>query len=157
MGFGLGGLGIPLRLVGLGELERVGRNPEGLNGKTKVLVRTLGKEEVSRTVEEILVLCGLPEEHYGVVLAHEYGHAWLFLQRFPPLSPQVEEGLCQLLSYQWLAQQGTPEAGFFMQLMRNSQDPVYGAGLRDALAGLGSRSVAQLAEYVRQDQRFPPP
>jgi hypothetical protein len=155
MGLDLEGAAIPLRLVGQRELEGAHHHTEPLNGKTRTVVRTQDGRELGRTVEEIMVLYGLPEEHYAAVLAHEYGHAWLFLQRFPPLAPTVEEGLCQALSYLWLSQRGTPEAGFFMQLLRESKDSVYGAGFRQAYAALEGRSFLGLAEYVRQYRGLP--
>ncbi len=44
----------------------------------------------------------LPYEHLGSVLAHELGHAWLFLNHYPKLPNKLEEGFCELLSTYWL-------------------------------------------------------
>ena len=38
----------------------------------------------------------------GAVLAHEYGHAYLFMRRFPSLPLVTEEGLCELFAWLWL-------------------------------------------------------
>jgi hypothetical protein len=53
----------------------------------------------------ILVLAGLPRVVTGAVIAHELMHAWLREHGIRKLSEQVEEGLCQLMSYLWLEAQ----------------------------------------------------
>ncbi len=37
------------------------------------------------------------------VLAHELAHAFMALQRFPPLPDAVAEGLCELWAHCWLS------------------------------------------------------
>ncbi|XP_061374493.1 protein DA1-related 1-like [Gastrolobium bilobum] len=53
-------------------------------------------------VTAILVLYGLPRLLTGSILAHEMMHAWLRLKGYPNLSPEVEEGICQVLAHMWL-------------------------------------------------------
>lgn len=53
-------------------------------------------------VTAILILFGLPRLLTGSILAHEMMHAWLRLKGFPNLSPEVEEGICQVLAHMWL-------------------------------------------------------
>ncbi|GMH30579.1 hypothetical protein Nepgr_032422 [Nepenthes gracilis] len=53
-------------------------------------------------VTAILILFGLPRLLTGAILAHELMHAWLRLKGFRNLKPEVEEGICQVLSYMWL-------------------------------------------------------
>ncbi|OVA04568.1 zinc finger protein [Macleaya cordata] len=61
-------------------------------------------------VTAILILYGLPRLLTGSILAHELMHAWLRLQDFGAggltgfrtLSPEVEEGICQVLAHMWL-------------------------------------------------------
>ncbi|KAE9606735.1 hypothetical protein Lal_00026472 [Lupinus albus] len=53
-------------------------------------------------VTAILVLYGLPRMLTGSILAHEMMHAWLRLKGYHNLSPQVEEGICQVLAHMWL-------------------------------------------------------
>ncbi|XP_054809508.1 protein DA1-related 1 isoform X2 [Prosopis cineraria] len=53
-------------------------------------------------VTAILILYGLPRLLTGSILAHEMMHAWLRLKGYPNLSPQVEEGICQVLAHMWL-------------------------------------------------------
>ncbi|XP_056168253.1 protein DA1-related 1-like isoform X4 [Syzygium oleosum] len=56
----------------------------------------------SPNVNAILILYGLPRLLTGSNLAHEMMHAWLLLEGYPKLSPEVEEGICQVLAYMWL-------------------------------------------------------
>ncbi|PIN19606.1 Adaptor protein Enigma [Handroanthus impetiginosus] len=53
-------------------------------------------------VTAILVLYGLPRLLTGSILAHEMMHAWLRLKGYQTLSPNVEEGICQVLAHMWL-------------------------------------------------------
>lgn len=53
-------------------------------------------------VTAILILYGLPRLQTGSILAHEMMHAYLRLKGYRSLSPQVEEGICQVLSHMWL-------------------------------------------------------
>ncbi|XP_051117825.1 protein DA1-related 1-like [Andrographis paniculata] len=53
-------------------------------------------------VTAILILYGLPRLLTGSILAHEMMHAWLRLKGYPTLSPNVEEGICQVLAHMWL-------------------------------------------------------
>lgn len=53
-------------------------------------------------VSAILVLVGLPFLTTGEILAHELTHAFFRLNNFGKLDPQIEEGICQLISYLWL-------------------------------------------------------
>ncbi|PSS36441.1 Protein DA1-related like [Actinidia chinensis var. chinensis] len=53
-------------------------------------------------VTAILILYGLPRLLTGSILAHEMMHAWLRLKGYRDLSPEVEEGICQVLAHMWL-------------------------------------------------------
>ncbi|KAL8167642.1 hypothetical protein V2J09_009141 [Rumex salicifolius] len=53
-------------------------------------------------VTAILILFGLPRLLTGSILAHEMMHAWLRLNGYPNLSPEIEEGICQVLAHMWL-------------------------------------------------------
>jgi len=53
-------------------------------------------------VTGILILYGLPRLQTGYIIAHEMMHAYLRLKGFRNLSIEVEEGICQVLSYLWL-------------------------------------------------------
>ncbi|KAK2968558.1 hypothetical protein RJ640_009403 [Escallonia rubra] len=59
-------------------------------------------------VTAILVLYGLPRLLTGAILAHELMHGWLRLKGYRNLNPEVEEGICQVLSYMWLESEVMP-------------------------------------------------
>ncbi|XP_022879195.1 protein DA1-related 2 isoform X2 [Olea europaea var. sylvestris] len=59
-------------------------------------------------VTAILVLYGLPRLLTGAILAHELMHGWLRLNGYRNLNPDVEEGICQVLSYMWLESEVMP-------------------------------------------------
>lgn len=59
-------------------------------------------------VTAILVLYGLPRLLTGSILAHELMHGWLRLKGYRNLSPDVEEGICQVLSHMWLESEVMP-------------------------------------------------
>jgi len=156
-GVNLGTARIPLRLTDQGELTR--RSTQAYasdpSGMACTRVWTQGGREVRREVEEILVLHGLPREHFATVVAHELGHSWLFLNSFPQLPPPVEEGICELCEYLWLRRQGTREAQYRLVVMESNKDPVYGAGFQSARRALEGRTFPALLEYVRKQGRFP--
>ncbi|GER34899.1 DA1-related protein 2 [Striga asiatica] len=60
-------------------------------------------------VTAILVLYGLPRLLTGSILAHELMHGWLRLNGYRNLAPEVEEGICQVLSHMWLESEVIPE------------------------------------------------
>ncbi|KAK6929406.1 Protein DA1-like domain, partial [Dillenia turbinata] len=67
------------------------------------LVRTQPQKLTRKCeVTAILVLYGLPRLLTGAILAHELMHGWLRLKGYRNLDPEVEEGICQVLSYLWL-------------------------------------------------------
>eukprot|EP01043_Picozoa_sp_COSAG02_P026001 COSAG02_NODE_1482_length_12387_cov_6.381348_10_plen_176_part_00 len=135
---------------------------------------------VSKTfeVKGIAALVSLPRLQLGAVLAHELCHAFMHLLRFPRLPPTVEEGLCELWASLWLqaiadgSQQharssdesivraAEAEARSRLLQMRHNSDPVYGDGLRNAMAcyedfvakhGDGvSGSLPEFMKFVRQ-------
>jgi len=156
LGLGLGDVEIPLRLVDKAELDRIEGDACDPNGNTVTCVLRREGRVIDRVVEEIEILHGLPREHFATIAAHECGHAWLFLERFPDLPPLVEEGICELFAHLWLEQQHTREAVRRMRMMENNEDPVYGEGLRTALRSLDVYSVPALLAYVRLNADFPP-
>lgn len=95
-----------------------------------------------------------------------------------PLPKQVEEGLCELMACAWLKtqqsqtqpqmmqmqshdqqeqQQQHRDAEYRYQLKVKNKDPIYGGGLRAALAAIGgnTRNAPQLFQYVLEHGRFP--
>lgn len=76
----------------------------------------IGGALIGRSVDEILLLQGLPsnpprrtllltqtEISAGKILAHELMHAHLFLEGFPSLRDDTEEGLSEFVAYAYLS------------------------------------------------------
>ncbi|CAO2817142.1 unnamed protein product [Amaranthus hypochondriacus] len=86
----------------------VHRRPR-IGGHRLVGMRTQPQKLTRRCeVTAILVLYGLPRLLTGAILAHELMHGWLRLKGYRNLSPDVEEGICQVLSYMWLESEVMP-------------------------------------------------
>ncbi|KAI0502087.1 hypothetical protein KFK09_017033 [Dendrobium nobile] len=79
-------------------------------GKNRILdMRTYPQKLIRRCeVTAILVLYGLPRLLTGSILAHELMHGWLRLKGYRNLRPEVEEGICQVLSHMWLESEVMP-------------------------------------------------
>jgi hypothetical protein len=122
-----------------------------LDGITETRKYADGRREIGY----IYVLDGLPREHAALLMAHEIGHAWLFLHEFPKLPLHVEEGICEVWAATWLKLQGTPFAQHRLNVLLNNADPIYGDGYRAALAHLKHRSLPGLLEAVRRVADFP--
>lgn len=157
VGLDLGSVETPLLLVDQEEMNRHAaklhsRQPSGLASHAAT---TRNGVVVERTVTAIMILHGLPQEHFSKIAAHELGHSYLFMHGFPELPPLVEEGLCELAAYLWLRQQNTPEAAFRLRLMEKDDDPIYGQGYRAARRGLDRMALSALLENVRRRCRFP--
>ncbi|KAK1415534.1 hypothetical protein QVD17_31317 [Tagetes erecta] len=132
-------------------------------------------------VTAILVLYGLPRLLTGSILAHELMHAWLRLKGYRNLNPEIEEGICQVLSYMWLESEimpglknmastsssssGSKKGGksrvenklgeFFMSQIANDASPAYGAGFRAANAAVNAYGLRRTLEHIRLTGSFP--
>ncbi|WOL06953.1 hypothetical protein Cni_G15688 [Canna indica] len=80
-----------------------------IGGNRVTKMRTCPQKLIRKCeVTAILVLYGLPRLLTGSILAHELMHGWLRLKGYQNLSPEVEEGICQVLSYMWLESEIMP-------------------------------------------------
>lgn len=157
LGLDLGRAETPLRLVDQAELMRRSTKPYSKQpaGMASHSTTTRNGRVVERTVEAILILHGLPQEHFAAIAAHELCHSYLFVNAFPDLEPVVEEGLCELAEYLWLRQQGTPEAAYRLRLMEKNDDPIYGRGFQAARRAYERHGLAALLAAVRRSGRWP--
>ena len=55
-----------------------------------------------RILKGVVALKGMSTDALGAVLAHEYGHCYLFMRKFPLLPLAMEEGVCELFAWLWL-------------------------------------------------------
>lgn len=142
---------------------------EGVTLKERSEARRRGGAQHLRHVEAIVLQPGLSALHASHVLAHEFMHAWLWMQGFPQLDAQVEEGLCELAAYLFLLsslRQPSPdavievdEAAFRRQILsiEASAHAEYGAGFQLCVASLRGRKLHDLLGYLRRHGRLPPP
>lgn len=146
---------IPLKLVDSHHLATSSAGGARKAGETKTCVLARGATETKREVVSVSILGGLPKAAFCAVAAHELGHAWLFLQCFPKLEAHVEEGICELLSYEWLQSSSGPLSSHLMQKIELRDDDTYGRGFRLAMESRQHRSVEQLLSIVRKTGRLP--
>ncbi|KAI3937443.1 hypothetical protein MKW98_018742 [Papaver atlanticum] len=157
-----------------------------LGGSRLIRMKTLVKK-LSRKCEvtAILVLYGLPRLLTGSILAHELMHGWLRLKGYRNLSPEVEEGICQALSYMWLETEVLPcsmgssaattssvptsssfkKGGksdsekklgrFFIYQICNDTSTAYGKGFRDANASISKYGLRRTINHIQLTGNFP--
>lgn len=124
-------------------------------GMARTQLTTQNNRVVKREVQEILILYGLPQDHFAAIAAHELGHVWLFLHEYPELVPDVKEGFCELCAYLWLQTLKTPDAMYRLHLMEQNDDPVYGRGFQMALASFKHNKLNGLTRALQAQGRFP--
>ncbi|KAJ0102634.1 hypothetical protein Patl1_06466 [Pistacia atlantica] len=156
-----------------------------IGGKRLVGIRT-EPQKLTRKCEvtAILVLYGLPRLLTGAILAHELMHGWLRLKGYRNLNPEVEEGICQVLSYMWLESEVLPGSKhmpststassssssskkggrsgvekklgeFFMHQIAHDASPAYGGGFRAANAAVNKYGLHRTLEHIRLTGNFP--
>ncbi|CAI9273567.1 unnamed protein product [Lactuca saligna] len=131
-------------------------------------------------VTAILVLYGLPRLLTGAILAHELMHGWLRLKGYRNLNPDVEEGICQMLSYMWLESEIMPGSTssapsssssvskkggksrvenklgeFFMHQITHDASPAYGEGFRAANAAVNKYGLRRTLDHIWLTRSFP--
>ncbi|KAK3419255.1 hypothetical protein EUGRSUZ_H04968 [Eucalyptus grandis] len=135
-------------------------------------------------VTAILILYGLPRLLTGSILAHEMMHAWLRLNGFPNLRPEVEEGICQVLAHMWLdseiysspandaASSSSSSASFsskkgkrpdyekqlgdfFKHQIESDTSTVYGEGFRSANKSVEKYGLKSTLDHIRITGIFP--
>lgn len=147
------GIRIPLRLASEDEIDKLAGGTQQIEAGISLLETvTLNSVEAGRNVKDVVILYGLPVTHASAVLAHEFGHVWCFLNNVPHISLAVQEGICEMFSFCYLAQLDTPESRFHMKGIENNNDPVYGGGFRQIRDAMRSRTfVAMLADLRKNE------
>ncbi|EPS58284.1 hypothetical protein M569_16530 [Genlisea aurea] len=152
-------------------LRRPRISPSGLIGMRTQPQKLRRKCEVTA----ILVLYGLPRLLTGAILAHELMHGWLRLNGYRNLRPDVEEGICQVLSHMWLESEvisirSMPSSSssssssskkgrrsstenklgeFFMHQIANDASPAYGGGYRAAAAAVNKYDLRRTLDHIQ--------
>ncbi|KAL0726233.1 hypothetical protein Bca4012_022326 [Brassica carinata] len=101
-------------------------------------------------VTAILILYGLPRLLTGSILAHEMMHAWLRLNGYPNLRPEVEEGICQVLAHMWLESE-TYAGSTLIDIASSSSSSSSSAAVAIASSKKGERSEFEkkLGEFFK--------
>lgn len=152
------GLGLeasmPLKLVSRPDMpaDQLGQDRLGVIVKK---VRTRGNKVIGREVEAIYLLDAMPAEKLCEVIAHEYGHAWLFFNGYPELPSLAEEGIAQLFAHIWLTERGTVLSSMLKRMVEENEDKTYGDGVRRALKGMNRLGLFELLAYVKTHNRLP--
>jgi hypothetical protein len=132
VGLDLGaGAPVPIRLDTVAAVEALeGPLDKGVNGLTQTHVTTVHGVVAARTIQGIVVVGELAKEHFEGILAHEFGHVWLFRNQLDQRSPILVEGFCELVRYRWLDKLASPLAADLLRRMIENVDPIYGDGFR---------------------------
>ncbi|KAF3329080.1 protein DA1-related 2 isoform X1 [Carex littledalei] len=156
-------------------------------GGNRILDMRTHPQKLTRRCEvtAILVLYGLPRLLTGSILAHELMHGWLRLKGYRNLSPEVEEGICQVLSYLWLESEIVPDTHngasssssapslsasskkggtsamekklgeFFKHQIQHDTSSAYGEGFRTAYASVTKYGLRRTLDHIRYTGRCP--
>ncbi|MCT2588265.1 protein DA1 [Actinophytocola gossypii] len=111
-----------------------------------------------RTADVTLVRVtpGPPAFLFGRSVAHEVGHAWLAQAGARPQRLEVEEGVCELVSYAWLKRSGLPHAEAVRDMIRRNPDPTYGAGFREVHAAVRRHGLRPVLASLADSGELPP-
>ncbi len=171
---------LPIQLVGSSALDEAHsgsghcghtRHSLGLTMAERHVTRRMrnhvvipGSEKVHTEVFAILILNHLPKILFQSVLAHELLHAFFRLNDFPTMSPQVEEGACQLMSYLYLKAPQSREdvpanyrrhVEYYETKIWQETSPVYGDGFRLAFAAYERYGLRRLISHLKETGDFP--
>ncbi|KAE8669299.1 Protein DA1-related 2 [Hibiscus syriacus] len=157
-----------------------------IGGRLLIGMRTLPQKLTRKCeVTAILVIYGLPRLLTGAILTHELMHGWLRLKGYRNLNPEVEEGICQVLSYMWLETEVLPGSSsrpstsaassstyssskkggrsnvenklgeFFIYQITHDASPAYGAGFRAANTAINKYGLRRTLDHIRLAGNFP--
>ncbi|XP_020594981.1 protein DA1-related 1-like [Phalaenopsis equestris] len=109
-------------------------------------------------------------------------HAWLRLQGYGGLSPEVEEGICQVLAHMWIESEIMSGSGsdfassssstssskktsrsqserklgeFFKRQIEADSSPVYGDGFRDGNEAVIKYGLRTTLDHIKLTKNFP--
>eukprot|EP00270_Netrium_digitus_P010936 TRINITY_DN3432_c0_g1_i3.p1 TRINITY_DN3432_c0_g1~~TRINITY_DN3432_c0_g1_i3.p1 ORF type:complete len:523 (+),score=130.49 TRINITY_DN3432_c0_g1_i3:177-1571(+) len=140
------------------------------SSSSEIEKREINLEKTSDVVG-ILILYGLPRVEAGALLARELMHTYMVLSGdFPSLPVEVEEGLCQFVSYQWILSQsskydgsaGADTPSFQQKLLQYCQVQIAdsdncsaASGFRLVQGAVGLHGFAIVLDHVKRTGYFP--
>ncbi|MDR3609699.1 MAG: protein DA1 [Ignavibacteriaceae bacterium] len=107
------------------------------------------KKKNIKFTHKIYVLTGLPSLNIEAILAHELTHAWAAENTPDNQPPDVREGSCNFISYQYLFYSTDPEVKFLLLNMEKNPDPVYGLGFQKIRNKFYGKPVSALLDYLK--------
>lgn len=113
------------------------------------------KNSQVRRVDGIAILKGLSRQVMSGVVAHELGHAWIFLKGIDGLPLPLEEGFCNTLSYLYNSEFDTDEARFCNRVIIESPDKIYGDGFREVYSVVKKRGFQTVLSYLQKYHTLP--
>jgi len=127
-----------------------------LRGLTLTSYKIFSDGKFTRTTfdHNIFILYGMPHIECSSVLAHEYAHIWLN-ERFIEDIPAVVEGFCNLVSEAILFKEKGKLASIIRENMKQSDNPVYGAGYRRMKQRLSVLGWPTLLAEMKQKSKPP--
>jgi len=150
-----------IRLVGKDVIDRKALkiNARGnLRGLTLTTYKIVSNGKSTNTTfnHEIFVLYGMPYIECSSVLAHEYAHIWLN-ERFIEDAAPVVEGFCNLVSEAILLKEKGKLASIIRENMKQSDNPIYGAGYRRMKERLSILGWPTLIAELKKKSKPPTP
>lgn len=117
-------------------------------GITLTLTQTINHRLVSRRVNGVAIMRGLPDAMFRMVTVHELGHAWLAVQQATGLPPWQEEGFCQLLAHRYLLAAPDNACRYQALCIERQKDDVYGVGFLRIRSVLEKKGFSELLRQV---------
>lgn len=165
------------QLKGMGKQHMKAGHDEKMGSTLGLTVKEASRPSLfakkTYTPKEVILVKGLSQDHAGAVLAHEMMHCWiaLYLSQTSELPEEVEEGLCELMSYFWLVQKRNQttttqaaekreEVEYLLGRMERNWDNAQGRGFHRALTSLQAQedgNLQLLLAHARQHSAFPAP
>jgi hypothetical protein len=105
-------------------------------------------------VQSIAIRSGLTRSLFGVVAAHELGHAYL-TERGVALSERIEEGTCDWLAHAFALRIATDDMRWVAHRIEINPDPINGDGFRRVRALAGRATPRDLPALLPSLAREP--
>ncbi len=143
---------IKLKIVDLNELQKVSQNGHSKNirGFTYTYVETSGSKKTFR--HTVYILNGIPPKYAEATIAHELMHIWISVNIGHKLSPQLEEGSCNYISYTYLKSDYSSDAKNIIKQLQNNPDKIYGDGYRKVYDKFRGRDFNLFLNYLKKNK-----
>ena len=138
---------IPISLVDIHQLNHEAGKLSHAKLKGFTRIKVINTINQSENKFHILILSGLPRIEFQAVLAHELLHIWLHQNQIR-LSPEAEEGFCNLGRYLIYENDQTQFSIIHLRAMEKDPDPIYGKEYRKMKVHLKQKGWNNLISYL---------